>query len=344
MNICVKASGMINPVGVGTEQVLAAVGAGLSLYKESSIVDCLGTPYTLAQVPEACLPELDPAIMLASMKGRYKRMLKLALGGLDAFLADLPTEVLPPLLLALPERYGGQPFPALEPLLKDLFSHRCVFDLAQSKVYPEGRAATILALSDAYERLSSGQCDQVIVGGVDTSVDVMLLSQWHKENRLLTSMTMQGFVPGEGAAFVLLSLEKTPGAAHISGMGSGQEPGHYYSEETCLGNGLTAALTAATQALTVPASTVCCGLNGENVAIKEWGIAASKVTALHGEFELLHPAECYGDLGAATLVTLLGLCVQGLKKKSIKGPAVLWASSDNPLRGALTLSIDESPS
>ncbi len=338
MSIVIGGSGMITAVGVGTEQVLAAIGAGISLYKDSAIYDNKGIPFKLATVPDACLPKLDPATKLASPKGRYKRMLRLALAGITTLLPSLPKNSAVPLFLALPGRHGGMTFPALEPFLKDFHAQGARFDLAASKVFPSGRAAGAEAMQAAVQALQSGQAQHIIVGGVDTALDLALLNQWHSERRLLTSMTMQGFVPGEGAGFLLLSqAENTSGAIVVSGVGTGSEPGHTYSDEICRAEGLMQAINTATAASPEPAQTVCCGLTGENVAIKEWGITATKTKGFASDFVLMHPAENYGDLGAASIPVLIAISAAGMTKQKIKGPVVVWASSDLALRGAISL-------
>lgn len=338
MSIIVSGSGVITAVGIGTEQVLAAIGAGISLYKDSAVHDSKGIAFKMASVPDACLPEIDPASKLASPKGRYKRMLRLALAGIETLVPCLPKEGAIPLYLALPDRHAGMAYPALEPFLKDFHGLAPLFDLQTSKVFPSGRAAGAEAMQAAVKALESGLVQQVIVGGVDSAVDLMLLNQWHRERRLLTSMTMQGFIPGEGAGFVLLSQgEGVAGDVLIGAVGTGVEPGHTYSDEVCRGEGLMQAMTMATQALTTPVRTICCGLTGENVATKEWGITVTKTNTFAPDFTLMHPAENYGDLGAASIPVLIAISATGMMKQKIKGPVAVWASSDMALRGAISL-------
>ena len=106
--------------------------------------------------------------------------------------------------------------------------------------------------------------------------------QVDQEGRLLSDGIMDGFVPGEGAGFLLLgrgsdSQEpmRTPLAA-IPGVGLGTEIGHRYSLHPCRGDGLSAAfrtLFASTSTCTRLVASVFAGLNGENFGSKEWGAA-----------------------------------------------------------------------
>lgn len=336
VNVGIVASAMINAAGVGTEQVMAATQAGLCLYQESSLLNSRGVPFKMAWVPEACLPVLDANLKTASPKGRYKRMMKLVLAALDTFPQKL--DVFPPLYLALPERIGALPFAALEPFLKDLHQRWPMFDLEASKVFPGGRAAGASAIAAALEACEAGE-EVVLVGGVDSAMDLALMNRLNKDKRLLTGATNQGYVPGEGAAFLLLDTEVSSREVCLSGAATAEEPGHLYSEETCKAEGLLSAVARAGEALGEPAKTVFCGLTGENIAIKEWGITASKSPLISPEMLLSHPAENFGDLGAATIPTLVALAVGRLKEKPSSAPALVWAASDYALRGAVTLAV-----
>ena len=101
------------------------------------------------------------------------------------------------------------------------------------------------------------------------------------EGRLKNGEVQDGFIPGEGAAFLLLGqagsgarMGMTP-LARIVGVGLGQEPGHLYSTEPYRGEGLAQAFSAVLE--NVPQKprvrTLYAGLNGENFWAKEFGVA-----------------------------------------------------------------------
>ena len=78
-------------------------------------------------------------------------------------------------------------------------------DLQRSAIVPHGRAAGLMALELAMNALQSNPAGTVIVGGVDTFLDLRLLATLDQEQRILGPRVMDGFIPGEGAAFFVLS-------------------------------------------------------------------------------------------------------------------------------------------
>ena len=332
---------MVNPVGVGAAACAAAVRAGINQYADSAFVRTKGEPYKVASVPDACLPELSLEETESNLPKNqlYWRMLRVAKLALTEACEAAEITMPVPIFLAVPEQRCGRPFPVLEPFLKSLASEvGFPLDLLTSRVFPMGRAAGINALNGAIELLLNTSLERIIVGGVDSFIDPMLLSALDVEDRLTSSTTMRGFVPGEGAAFLV--LEKTAESGLIVSIpGTADEPGHMYSEETCLGDGLSMAVSIALEGLAQPVQTVMCSMNGEPAHVKEWGIAQLRNNHAFDEgVQLHHPAECYGDLGAATAPTLLALTVLGLEKGYYSGPALVWCASDDQQRGAVVIS------
>ena len=350
--VTVAGLGMVNAVGIGAPAVAAAVRAGINQYRDASLLSASGEPYKMALVPEPCLPPLasdqPKAKPRAQQTALYRRLLQLAKLALAEACSTAKIKQPIPLLLAVPEQRYGRPFPALEPILKDLFSEVDVnLDLLSSRVFPLGRAGGFRALQEAFSLLQNTSLESVIVGGVDSFLEVMLLTALDAEQRLLGSLSMEGFVPGEGAAFVVLTKTGPNNAGldntvQLNMPGTADEPGHLFSTEICLGDGLSQAIAAAVTELETPLKTVLCSLNGESVQGKEWGAALIRNgAAFNDDIDLQHPADCYGELGAATVPTLLGLATLELIKGNYQGPALVWAASDGALRGALVLSAIE---
>ena len=347
LEITVVGYGMINPVGIGAQAVAAAVRAGINQYADSPLIRSSGEPYKMATVPDECLPELNSDAPDSKQRSHsnalYRRLLQLSKVAITEAVEMANIEKMIPLFLAVPEQRSGRPFPALEPFLKDLSTELAFpLDLLTSRIFPAGRASGIHALDEAIKLLLSSPLESIIVGGVDSFLDVVLLSHLDAESRLLSSASGRGFVPGEGAAFVV--LKKTAEATIvIMPPGTGEEPGHYYSDDICLGEGLSNAVTSAVAQLESPVNTVLCSLNGEPSHVKEWGTAQVRNSgAFSAGFNLQHPAECYGDLGAASATTLMGLSVIGLTKQHYQGPLLVWCASDREQRGAVIMSMNKS--
>jgi 3-oxoacyl-[acyl-carrier-protein] synthase-1 len=220
---------------------------------------------------------------------------------------------------------------------------------------PTGRAAALTALELALDALGRDPARVVVVGAVDTYLDLSLLAGLDAEGRLLGSGVMDGFIPGEGAGFLVLAdaamAAGQPPAAGATVMvqaaASACDPGHRGGTEPARGEGLAEALRLLRDrapGTAEPVGTTFAGLNGESFDAKAWGVARLR----HADFftpqmELEHPADCYGDAGAATGAILLSLASQALAVGDRTGPALVWAASDGESRACALLSSSRVP-
>jgi 3-oxoacyl-[acyl-carrier-protein] synthase-1 len=270
-------------------------------------------------------------------------MLRLAHLALAEALEALPANCEVPLFLALPESLPDRPPPADESFLDLLATQTgAPLDKARSQVFPTGRAAGFQALGEALKLLKREAHAFVLVGGVDSYLDLYLLGTLDRDDRVLADGVMDGFAPGEGAGFLLVAGQAAAGklaappAVQVHQPGLGVEPGHRYSQAPYQGDGLSDAIASALDnAGAPPVQTVLAGFNGENFGAKEWGVAFSRCQGkIAPGFAILHPADGYGDLGAAVGPVLIGLAAVGLTDAYMRGPCLAWASSDAAGRGA----------
>jgi 3-oxoacyl-[acyl-carrier-protein] synthase I len=339
--------GMITPVGLSSGATAAAIRAGITRVRESSIRDRNQEPLLAGFLEESYLPPLVPSLVvpLAGMTARHQRMVRLAAHALQE-VARYGTQPLP-LLLALPEVYPwGDPVGAgfLEHLVEQ---SRVPLALNHSHVLRAGRAGGLMAIERALGLLKTGRVPCVLVGGVDTYRDARLLAMLESEGRLHAGALPDGFIPGEGAAFVLLGppgegrrRNQVPLASVLSA-GSGSEPGHQYSMVPYLGDGLAHAFRRMFEQVPAQSLRVRCvyaGLNGERFWTKEWGVAYLRHTQyFEEEPHIEHPIECTGDPGAALGPMMLALAAIGMKKGYQPGPCVVWCPSDREERAAVLL-------
>ena len=205
------------------------------------------------------------------------------------------------------------------------------FDEAASQIFPLGRAAVLAALESAQEAMSANSSRPILVGGVDTYLDLKLLATLGAEGRVHGPRVMDGFIPGEGAAFLLLegSGKAPSGAAVISGAASTTDPAR--------GEGLAEALQLMRDRQSSPIGQIAAtftGLNGENFDAKLWGVAQLRHGDLFAaDMVLEHPATCFGDTGAATGAILTALAATALAAGHRAAPALVWAASDLGARG-----------
>lgn len=347
MSCAVLAAGCVTPSGLTLAETAASTRARLARLQAIEWLDRRFEPFVVGRVPNDGLPDVTPALGAQLRPSRESRMLQLAHAALADVLGGLPPQVEPPpLLLALPEHHTTV---AIEParfLQRLALQAGPCFDLGSSIAAPRGRAAGLMAFKQALQRIEAGQSRFVLVGGVDSLVDLHLLGSFDREDRIRGETISDGFSPSEGAAFVLLGDAETartygmPPLATVISAAIGQEPGHLYSDEPYLGNGLASAVTGAIESaqLPTPITSVFCSFNGERYWAREFGVARIRnAAAFADDAAMEHPAECFGDLGAAHGVALAALAAHGISRGYRRAPALVYASSDYADRAAAIL-------
>jgi 3-oxoacyl-[acyl-carrier-protein] synthase I len=250
-------------------------------------------------------------------------------------------------MVALPEVQSTRPIdgPGFIRLLDQQVGGR--IDVAQSVAADAGRAGGLVAIGRAAELVRSGAAQFAIAGGIDTYRDLYVLGTLDMEKRVKSSAHLDGFVPGEGAVFLLLAAAGAAGQASartmvtLSQVVQGTETGHLYSEEPYRGEGLAATITqiASVNANAPPFVDVWSSMNGESHWGKEWGVSylRNKV-AFADDHAIQHPADCVGDVGSAVGPLLVGLAALGMRDGYRKSPALVYCSSDRGARAALAVS------
>jgi 3-oxoacyl-[acyl-carrier-protein] synthase-1 len=332
-------------IGNGTDQVWASARAGIARISSSHVMNRRLEPIQMGLVPENSLPPLDPEIDKLPLPSRARRMLRLATPALETVGRGLDGSV--PLFIGLPDLKPAEaPWLVHVPAyLEKLTSVR--IDRQKSAVVPHGRAAGLMALELAVNALHANPTATVIVGGVDTYFDLRLLSTLDGEGRILGSRVMDGFIPGEGAAFYALSGAGAPSTQQrrvvVHAVASAMDPGHRYGDAPAKGEGLAAAMAQMRQRMPQPPGPIVAtfaGFNGESFDAKLWGVARMR----HNDFFAPvmvsdHPMDKFGDAGAAAGAILVALAAKSLAVGARPGPALVWAASDREPRACALLSV-----
>ena len=93
------------------------------------------------------------------------------------------------------------------------------------------------AIDFAFQYLGNSANDYVLIGGSDSHRDYSRLAPLGKVDRLLTASNKDGFAPGEGAAFLLLTyrtdlaMVRNGHIIAVNAPGIATETGHLESEE-----------------------------------------------------------------------------------------------------------------
>jgi 3-oxoacyl-[acyl-carrier-protein] synthase I len=347
-DIVIVGAGLVTPIGLSLPETAASARSRVARLRECAWHDRRFEPYVVGQVPDDGLPDLAPALTELPLQPREARMLRLAGAAIEEALAPLarlkPGPV--PLMLGLPEHHTTLP------LVPAHFLHRLslqcpgVLDRDASLAAPRGRAAGLAALPHATARLATGKPAFMLVGGVDSLVDLYVLGTLDLEGRIRHGANSDGFTPSEGAAMLLLTRAETARArglqplARVCATGQGQEPGHLYAEAPYLGEGLAAAVAQvfAGSPPPAPVASVWCSFNGERYWAREFSVARTREARHFAPAHAMeHPAECFGDLGAAHGPALAALAAHALHHRYRPSPGLVLASSDRGDRAASLL-------
>ncbi|MCU0626220.1 MAG: hypothetical protein MUF21_06985 [Gemmatimonadaceae bacterium] len=358
----VVAVGAVTAVGLSAPETAASLRAGVRRLRESRLVDLYFAPITLAELPDEGLADLVDGVDSATEDGvvpggRERRLLRLAAMPLAEVLRVMPRDVVPPpIAIALP---GRPPAPdAAQPIDGRWFPARLAmqlaalgggtFDVTASRAVGHGRAGGLVALERAAAAVRSGAAPFAIAGGVDTFRDARLLHAYDRIGRLKTERRGDGFLPGEGAAFVLLAAVAAAERATLAPLAwiapvvTGTEDGHFWSDTPYRGEGLAAAVAGALDAAAItpaaPVEEVYVSMNGEHYWAKEWSVAQLRQSDRFApDHAMHHPAEGIGDTGAAWAPLAVGLAALGMRDGYRASPSLVYASSDDGLRAAVVV-------
>lgn len=347
MSAVIGATHVLCAIGNGTDQVWASARAGIARIANSHVMDRRFEPIQMGLVPEDSLSPLGPKIEKLPLPSRARRMLRLAAPSLHAVAKDLVGPV--PIFIGLPALTPKEaPWIVHVPAYLQKLT-KVAINLQRSAIVPHGRASGLMALELAMNLLQTDPRATVIVGGVDTYLDLRLLATLDQEQRILGRRVMDGFIPGEGAAFyVLTGTDATTGHGNgprvlVNAAASAMDPGHRYGREPAKGEGLAAALTQLRQRagqLPAPIGTTFAGFNGENFDAKIWGVARLRHNDLFSPAMVIdHPADKFGDTGAAMGAILMALAAKSLAVGARPGPALVWAASDREPRACAVVSV-----
>lgn len=330
----VAAVGVRIATGLDALGAVTSVRARKSFVRESRFVDGAGEAIGLATVAsigeEVIGRDRFVALGAPALREAAAGLAAMGLGNVALYLAG-PSEV--------------DPLDARGTRLLTALSEHAPIDVAKSKVFAHGRAAGAVAIEQAVGRIARGEDEAILVGGIDSYFDPDRLEELDKARRLHGPATENGFVPGEGAAFLLLASRRraTTRLANVIGVGLEREPRPYGSPDPCHALGITLACKRAL-AQTRPGSLswALTDVVGERHRVEEWLFAEGRIQQQCApDLRIDTPLLLTGDLGAASVPFLAVLAVMGWKIGAGVGTNALIAGhSDGPDRGAVLLAAE----
>jgi 3-oxoacyl-[acyl-carrier-protein] synthase-1 len=213
-----------------------------------------------------------------------------------------------------------------------------------SVVIAEGKVGGIIALREARTLLDEKDVSYCVIAGVDSFLVAGTLAAYEEKNRLATSKNSDGFIPGEAGAAVLVARQPANGSRSLSciGIGFGEERATVESEEPLKADGLVQAIRAALSEAHVSMGDLdyrITDISGEQYSFKEASLALTRILRQRKErFDLWHPADCIGEVGAAILAICAGVALAAQRIKYAPGKRTLChLGADNGNRAAAIL-------
>ncbi len=335
--------GASTPVGRDAWSSAAAVRAGITGFADHPfMIDTAGEPMRVAMARW-----IDP-----NLEGTAR---------FDALLFPALDQVLGPLV----ERGGARlkigvtvALPLARPGLSTGLEHHLEHEIPKRHAcryvgsISAGHAAGLIALDGAARAVAAGTLDASVVAGVDSYMTPETLEWLEDCDQLHGAGPLNnawGFVPGEGAGAVFIAGQRAldtlalPSLALVRAVGIGNEPNRIKTETACVGAGLTQAFRGALSAL--PAGeTVCdgdCDMNGEPYRADEYGFTCLRTKEwFRSGSDFVSPADCWGDVGAASgPLCILLAAVAGVKRYANGNRWFVWASSEDGERGAAVVEM-----
>ncbi|MCR3692075.1 MULTISPECIES: hypothetical protein [Citrobacter] len=218
----ITATGMCCAVGYSTAAAVPAIRAGMDHFRETQFVDQQGKPLIGAQ-----LYGIDQW-GTSRMGWMFRRVLTECLANENH--ANALNNMALILIVPEPERPG-----ATENWSDEIYQgctaqydfHPC------SCVVPSGKVGLASALAMASDFLTTGQVRRVLIAGVDSFFSSAAITHYLGQQRLLTGDNSDGFIPGEAAGAITVTLNENPDddGLIICGIGQGNEEAHILQDE-----------------------------------------------------------------------------------------------------------------
>lgn len=334
--LAIVGSGMVCGVGLNAPASCAAIRCSIDNFRETRFMDSGGERIIGSEVSLE-----QPWCGVTKQVKMLAMVLRECVAGKPGILLDRV-----PVLLCLAEQgRPGRPdgldnlvFAGVQDELGISFQER-------SATIAQGRVGVATALRQARDLIHGERISPVLVAGVDSLLSWSTLKAYQERERLLTSQNSNGFVPGEAAAAVLVQAGTSGHDGLIcTGLGFGQEKATVETENMPLrADGLVAAIRGAlAEAGCDMGATVfrITDLSGEQYYFKEAALALTRVLRQRREeYDIWHPADCIGEVGAAIGPAMLTVLQAAMRKGySLGSPVLGHLSGDDGVRAAMILS------
>jgi 3-oxoacyl-[acyl-carrier-protein] synthase-1 len=341
--IPIVGTGARTPLGLNAPATAAAVRAGLTAMQEH--------PFMLDKHGEPMVVALDA--QLPAQTDDVDRLVALSLTpaheALDPLLKS--PSGFPPIdiLIALPEERPGRRKDLEHDFIEKFGSSLPKEFRIQKLSCPAlGHAGGIVCMQQAWSLIKSGRSKLCLIGGVESYNSAETLEWLDSQDQMHSESTIWGFCPGEAAAFCLLASRGLADELGLSALvnllsvSSALEENLIKTDTVCIGEGLSEAFHKTLTVLSNDEATIdhtICDLNGEPYRANEYGFSMLRTGSRFSDAsDFQTPAECWGDVGAASGTLFTVLAAFAAEKGYAPGPLTfLSTSSEGGQRGCALL-------
>lgn len=333
--LAVKATGMVTAVGFNSPASCAAIRAGISGVTKANLWDAESGEHISAG--KVNLPHWWEGL------GKLAELVAPAIHEcLVAAKPISPAQI--PILLGVADKTRPHRFPGMEDQLLEEVEYRLELDHnPYSRMISRERVSGVIALNEVRQIIQSGKASCCVVAGVDSFLQQEVVEAYIEQRRVLTPANSNGFIPGEAGCAVLVapSAGAPQGELEIIGMGIGREEATIGSEKAFRGDGMTEAVRAALKDAGVEmreTSYRITDLNGEHFKFHEASLIEGRLFTKRavGLYDLWHPNEYLGDVGAGIVPCVLALALHAGQHGYAPGArALCHFSNDDGERAAL---------
>ena len=343
--LVITAVNCITPVGLDAEMTAASVRAGIDRFTfNDEYRDADGEPLIMAKIRGLRDNERDSIIRIRDLAEICLRDI------LQEYFQEVPGQKRPDkgciLLGTAVVRRPGPDYGA-KCSKTQIHGLRDRVDNPSVKIVPRGNASLHYALLEAYQIISGDPNALCIVSGVDTHLIKHTLDWLKGGSRLKSSCygKHNGLHASEAVSHLVVEdrehaiRARRRILARISSIGLAQEQQPRASDKTGIGAGLSEACQVALESLKgkMP-EVIFADLNGEDSRARELIMAIMRSFKKDQEKPpIWKPAECYGDIGAASGAVMASIVAWGFTRNWIPSPAMIVCSDDYGPCGALIL-------
>lgn len=318
--LAITGTGMVTGVGLNAPASCAAIRCAIDNFQETRFMDKGGEWIMGCEVP-----------LKQPWRGKTK-LIKMAAAAINECLAD-NKKIVPkstPLLLCLSEHERkGRVINDDNQFFIDLQKELGMEFHQKSRIIAQGHIAVAAALKHARQLFQELNVKHILIAATDSLLVGLTLRYYEENERLLTNNNSNGFIPGEaGAALVLEPIYAGQEKQLLCrGLGFGVENAHVVSGKPLRADGLTAAIKESLVNAGCEMGDLdfrITDISGEQYYFKEASLVLLRLLRKRKEeFDIWHPADCVGEVGAVVGVVMIAVLKAACEKDYSKGSHIL---------------------